>query len=124
MIEGRVPAASDEELEHAGRVLRCSDGTFHFEPQELEADQGITLPLTAYAEAALSWAERKRASFSSELDLERLVAGDLIDFSRPATSRADFPAGASFRCRLELCREISSKLGLVIDNWLDGPHIL
>jgi hypothetical protein len=86
VVGGRVAAASDTELELAGRVLACSSGEFRFEPGEIESRPGITIPLTAYAEAAQSWAERKKSSFSSELNLERLMAGDLIDFSKPATS--------------------------------------
>lgn len=89
VVEGRAPVASDEELERAGRVLRSNDGTFLFEPCELKAEQAITLPLTAYAETALSWAGHKRASYSSEVDLEQLAAGDLIDFSRPTSARAN-----------------------------------
>jgi len=80
---GRVPSASDDELELANRVLSSTKGTFVFEPQELDTAVGVTLPLTAYADAAQSWSRRKRASFSSEVDVERLLGGDLIDFSEP-----------------------------------------
>jgi len=79
ICNGRVPAASDGEIEHASRVLACAEGTFVFEPQDLEPTTGVTLPLTAYAEAARSWVQRKKTSFSSEVDVERLLGGDLID---------------------------------------------
>ena len=82
---GRVPAASDDELEHASLILSSTSGEYRFTPCDLPEHGGITLPLAAYAEAAATWAERRPTSFSSELDLNKLVSEDLIDFSKPAS---------------------------------------
>lgn len=86
VAQGRSAAASDDELALASRVFASTDGHYRFDPCDITPPAGPTLPLTAYADAAQGWSGRRRSPFSSEVDLERLVAGNLIDFSPRATS--------------------------------------
>jgi hypothetical protein len=82
---GRVKIPTAEELRHAGRVLRCTDGAFRFEPRDVRDLKGDTLSLTAFAEAAGS-PERgvDPTSFTAEIDVERLIAGDIVDMAQPS----------------------------------------
>lgn len=84
--QGRAAAAADDEMARAARVFASEEGTYRFDPSDIAPPSGPTLPLTAWADAAQAWTVRRRSPFSSEVDLERLVAGDLIDFSPRATS--------------------------------------
>jgi hypothetical protein len=78
---GRVPVANDDELATASAVFQSSEGSFIFEPAEVEAITGVSLTLSAYAAAAQAFGRRQRSSFPSEVDLDHLLRGDLIDFS-------------------------------------------
>lgn len=80
--EGRVPAATAEDLEHAATILESSRGRFLFEPGPVAAEEGLSLPLAAFAEAAETWASRSAGPLRQELDFDRLLSGTLIDFSR------------------------------------------
>ena len=76
----RVPTAAD--LLHAGQVLRCTDGAFRFEPRDVHELKGDTLSLTAFAEAAESPESGvDRTSFTADIDVERLISGDIVDIA-------------------------------------------
>jgi len=82
---GRVRIPSAEELRNAGRVLRCTDGAFRFEPRDVRVLKGDTLSLAAFAEAAESPESGiDPTSFSADIDVERLIAGDIVDMSQPS----------------------------------------
>jgi hypothetical protein len=65
-------------------VLRCADGAFRFEPCDLHELQGEALTLTAFAEAAQTPDRGVESSFAGEIDVDRLIAGDIVDLARPA----------------------------------------
>jgi len=84
VVRGRVPVPSLEELRHAGKVLRCVDGAFRFEPSELRPLEGESLTLTAFAEAAHAPERGMDSSFAADIDVDRLIAGDIVDLAQPA----------------------------------------
>jgi hypothetical protein len=86
VIDGRIPIPRHEELRHAGQVLRCADGAFRFEPCELRPIEGDALTLTAFAEAAQATERGVEASFAADIDVDRLIAGDIVDLAQPAKS--------------------------------------
>jgi hypothetical protein len=87
IVDGRILVPDMQQLRDAGRVLRCADGAFRFEPSEAVPLQGQTLPLTAFAEAALA-PERsyETSSFAIDIDVDRLIAGDVVNLAQPARS--------------------------------------
>ena len=81
VAQGRVAAASDKELTVAAQVFNSTVGTYRFEPRAIASPSGVSLPLAAYGEAALTWTGRRKSPFSSEVDVDRLLTESLIDFS-------------------------------------------
>ncbi len=81
VVQGRAAAASDELLTVAARVLRATAGSYRFQPLPMPELVGVTLPLAAWADAALSWSDRRRNRLEAEVDTAELLAGNLIDFS-------------------------------------------
>ncbi len=75
---GRVERPSKKDLESAGKVLSCRDGEFRFSPGNVLPLEGEVLNLTAFAEAA---SEAVRYA-----EVDRLLAEDLVEISRPAES--------------------------------------
>jgi hypothetical protein len=84
IFAGRVPVPTLEELRQAGRVLRCADGAFRFEPMEVSPLQGEALTLAAFAEAVQTVERGLEPSFASDVDLECLLSGEIVNLARPA----------------------------------------
>ncbi len=85
VASGRVRIPTSDELRHAGQVLSCTDGAFRFEPRDVRELKGDSLSLTAFAEAAES-PERgiDSTSFTAEIDVESLIAGEIVDMAQPS----------------------------------------
>jgi hypothetical protein len=79
-----VPVPSLEELRHAGKILRCADGAFRFEPCELRPLDGDSLTLTAFAEASHAPERGVDSSFAVDIDVDRLIAGEVVELAKPA----------------------------------------
>jgi hypothetical protein len=78
-----VPPA--EELEAAARVLACTEGAFRFEPGRVAAVDGPSLSLGAFADAVRSGLRDLQSGRLSEIEVDRLVAGEVVDLARSAT---------------------------------------
>jgi hypothetical protein len=84
VVHGRIPVPTIDELCHAGLVLRCADGAFRFEPCELRPLEGDSLTLTAFTEASQAPERGVEATFAADIDVDRLIAGDIVELARPA----------------------------------------
>lgn len=83
IVVGRVLRPTEELLMHAGGVLECAHGAFRFEPAELRPLEDDGLELLAFAELART-TRRRAASFAVDVDVERLIAGEIVDLTLPA----------------------------------------
>lgn len=84
IVAGRVGRPSEKLLGHAGAVLECGHGAFRFEPAELRPLEEEGVELLTFSE--LARATRRRAlSFALEVDVERLLAGEIVELTLPAT---------------------------------------
>jgi len=84
VVDGRIAVPNHEELRHAGKVLSCADGAFRFEPCELRPLDGDALTLTAFADAAQAVERGLEGSPATDIDVNRLIAGDIVDMAQPA----------------------------------------
>ena len=82
MVRGRVAVPSDKELDSAGRVLRSQAGAFRFEPAEVKPIDGDSLSLMAWAEAARAAELIAASSPLGDVDIERLMAGEIMELAR------------------------------------------
>ena len=83
-VKGKVAAPSPEELRRIGRVVRSTSGGFRFTPREVGPIVGSALTLTALADAAEASEEVWDAAIAGDVDVDRLLAGEITQLSRPA----------------------------------------
>jgi hypothetical protein len=74
----------EADLRQAGKVLECDDGAFRFEPREIPRLEGKVLSLAAFAEAAAA-SKHLPDSADNSRDIDRLLAGEIIEISQPAS---------------------------------------
>ena len=74
-----------EELETAARVLGCTEGAFRFEPGRVLPIDGPSLSLGAFADAVRSGLRDLQSGRLSDIEVDRLVAGEIVDLARSAT---------------------------------------
>ncbi len=84
VVFGRIPVPTVDELRHAGHVLRCADGAFRFEPCELRSPSGDVMTLTSFAEAAQAVERGVDPMLTTDVDVSRLMAGDIVELAQPA----------------------------------------
>lgn len=78
-----VPPA--DELEAASRVLACNDGAFRFEPGRVTPIEGPSLSLGAFADAVRSGLRDLQGGRLTDIEVDRLVAGEIMDLAQSAT---------------------------------------
>lgn len=83
-VKGKVAAPGPEELRRVGRILRAGIGSFRFEPRELRPIVGEGLTLSALADAAEETERVWDPALGGDVDLDRLLAGEVMELSRPA----------------------------------------
>ena len=83
-VKGKVAVPGAEELRRVGRILRAGSGSFRFEPREVRPIVGEALTLAALAEAAEATEKAWDASLGGDVDVDRLLAGEVMELSRPA----------------------------------------
>lgn len=83
-VKGKVAAPGPEELRRVGRILRAGIGSFRFEPRELRPLVGEGLTLSALADAAEETERIWDPALGGDVDLDRLLAGEVMELSRPA----------------------------------------
>jgi hypothetical protein len=83
-VKGKVAAPGPEELRRVGRILRAGIGSFRFEPRELRPIVGEALTLSALADAAEETERVWDPALGGDVDLDRLLAGEVMELSRPA----------------------------------------
>jgi hypothetical protein len=78
-----VPPSGD--FERAGRILACTEGAFRFEPGEVARIDGPSLSLSAFADAIRSGVQDPRGGRLSDLEMDRLVSGEITELAQSAT---------------------------------------
>jgi len=81
---GKVAMPDPDQLRRTGRIMRCTSGSFRFEPREVRPINGRALTLTALADAAETTERVWDAAREGDVDLDRLFAGEILEISRPA----------------------------------------
>jgi hypothetical protein len=82
--KGKVAIPDPEKLRRTGRIMRCTSGSFRFEPRQVPPINGQTLTLTALADAAETTEQVLDAARPGDVDLDRLFAGEILEISKPA----------------------------------------
>ncbi|HOC44853.1 MAG TPA: hypothetical protein PKJ99_17705 [Thermoanaerobaculales bacterium] len=83
-VKGMVAAPGADEMRQVGRILRAASGSFRFEPREVRPIVGEALTLAALADAAEATERSWDASLTGDVDVARLLAGEVMELSRPA----------------------------------------
>jgi len=89
IVKGGVLASPGVDLRLIGRVFQHVEGTYCFTPGEVE-DGGdeVTLDAVEFLAAARNAVQSLKASFSSEVDVETLIAGEVLEMSMAAVRPA------------------------------------
>lgn len=74
-----------DEIDTARRVLSCRDGAFRFEPGDVRPIDGPSLSLGAFADAIRSGLRDLEAGEIRDVEIERLVSGEITELARSAT---------------------------------------
>jgi len=74
-----------DEFDRASRILSCSEGAFRFEPVEVAPIDGPSLSLSAFAEAIRAGALNLRSGRLSDLEMERLLSGEITELAQSAS---------------------------------------
>ncbi len=82
--KGKVAAPGPDELRRIGRVLRGGSGSFRFEPRDVRPVAGDALTLAALADAAEATEKVWESVIGGDVDVDRLLAGEVTELSRPA----------------------------------------
>jgi hypothetical protein len=82
--KGKVAAPTLDELRSVGRVLRSSSGRFRFTPREVAPIGSKVLTLAALADAAEATEDSWDGELGGDIDVGRLLAGEVAQLSRPA----------------------------------------
>jgi len=69
----------------ASRILSCTEGAFRFEPGDVSPIVGPSLSLGAFADAVRSGLRQLDSSQMTEIEVERLVAGEIVELAQSAT---------------------------------------
>jgi len=110
ITKGTTAAPDLDELRRIGRVLRAGSGSFRFEPRDVRPVNGETLSLVALVDAAEATERAWEAATGGDVEVERLLAGEVTELSRPAPV-ADIhvlPAQASGNPLDELLTELQA----------------
>ena len=83
-VKGKVALPDPEELGKINRLLGSSGGRFRFTPRDLRPIAGRSLTLAGLVDAAEASDEVREAAIGGDVDVERLMAGEIADLSRPA----------------------------------------
>jgi hypothetical protein len=83
-VKGKVAAPGAEELRRVGQILRAGSGSFRFEPRELRPIAGEVLTLSALADAAEATERVWAPALGGDVEVDRLLAGEVMELSRPA----------------------------------------
>ncbi len=89
VVKGGIRAAPGDDLRTIGTIFRCTEGSYRFFPGEVAGDSDtVTLDAAEFLEAARSAVASSRPGFASEVDLDALIAGEVLEIStavgRPA----------------------------------------
>lgn len=77
-----VCVGSQSDLEDVGEVLDLSTGRYSFHPKEIESDPGrVIIDSGEFLIAVRSFRKAGRASFASELDVESLISGHVMEIA-------------------------------------------
>lgn len=82
--KGRVAAPESDELRSIGRILRSTSGRFRFTPREVTPIGANMLTLAALADAAEATEDGWDGELGGDIDVGRLLAGEVAQLSRPA----------------------------------------
>ncbi len=74
-----------DQLETARKVLSCSAGAFRFEPGDVDPVEGPSLSLSAFADAVASELRNLQGGGISDVEIDRLVSGEITELARSAT---------------------------------------
>ena len=74
-----------DQLDAASRVLSCTEGAFRFEPGDVSPIVGPSLSLGAFADAVRSGLRQLDSSQLTEIEVERLVSGEIVELAQSAT---------------------------------------
>ncbi len=85
MVDGGVRMATERDLRVVARILESQDGSYRFSP--LIGDAGETdviLDAADFLAAVQTVSKSRKTSFASEIDVDALIAGEVLDLSGAA----------------------------------------
>ena len=87
VIEGRAVRPATSDLKRAPAILTCNGGDFRFEPRKGRPDDRETVELTALLEVAqVVGGTSGPGPEIADVEIERLLAGEILELSRPEIS--------------------------------------
>ncbi len=87
VVRGGIRATPGDDLRTIGTVFRWVEGSYRFSPGAIELANGdVTLDAAEFLTAARSAASAHRSTFASEMDVDALIAGEVLEMST-ATGR-------------------------------------
>lgn len=89
VVRGGIRAAPGDDLRTIGTIFKCVEGSYRFLPGETSSDSDtVTLDAAEFLAAARSAVASSRPGFASEVDVDALIAGEVLEIStavgRPA----------------------------------------
>ena len=82
IVDGGVRMATERDLRTVGKILDCRDGSYRFSP--MVGDSGETdviLDAADFLAAVQTVSQSRRVSFASEIDVDALIAGEVLELS-------------------------------------------
>ena len=81
--QGGICAPADNDLRSIGQVLRCAKGAYRFTPEAAFPEvSDVILDASDFLVAASEAGRIRRPSYASELDVDALIAGEVLQVSQ------------------------------------------